>query len=482
MQTYGLYVNGEWRALGETIGVRNPATGEEIGRVAMGGREVVREALAYAQRAFEEWRGVPAKERGELLLAVGEEMERRGEEIARTMTAENGKPLAQSRAEVELSVDHLRWFAEEGRRGYGRVVAPQKEGKRHVVVKVPVGVVGAITPWNFPLLLAVRKVAPAVAAGCAVVLKPSEVTPLCGVRLAECFDAAARAQDAPGGVFQMVLGDAAEVAGEFMENAVCRKVTFTGSTQVGKKLIHGAAGQVKKLSLELGGQAPLIVFDDAELERTIEAVMVAKFRNAGQSCIAANRFYVQAGIYERFVERFVERVKGMKIGDGMEEGVDIGPLVDEETFAKAMRHVEDAKGRGARVLCGGRRWEGDAKLKGQFMEPTVMVDVPGEALCMNEETFGPVAPIRRFEEEAEAVRQANATRYGLAAYVYTRDVDRVWRMMEQIEAGMICVNDGVPTTSNCPFGGMKESGWGRELGSEGLEAFVETKHISFVVR
>jgi succinate-semialdehyde dehydrogenase/glutarate-semialdehyde dehydrogenase len=319
----------------------------------------------------------------------------------------------------------------------------------------------------------VRKVAPALAAGCPTILKPASQTPLCNIAFAECVDAA----KLPKGVFQLIVGSASMIGEEFLNNSICRKITFTGSTEVGQKLIEGAAKDVKKLSLELGGHAPAIVFDDADLDRAVEHALAAKFRNTGQSCIAANRIYVQSGIYDRFVGAFVDRVKALKTGNGLEGEQDTGPVVNEKGLKFALDQIEDAKRRGAKVLAGGKR----IGTKGFFLEPTVLVDVPDDAACMNEETFAPVAPIARFEREEDAIARANRSRYGLSAYAFTTNVDRMFRVAEQLEAGTVGINDGVPTTSNAPFGGMKHSGWGRELGSEGLEAFLETKHVSIGV-
>ena len=471
MTTHGLYLNGRWVVRDESIAVRNPATGEMLARMSVCGREQVAQALADAQAAFAAWRGMTGRTRGDFLLRVAGEVERRKGEIARIITLENGKPLAQSAGEVVMTVDHLRWFAEEARRGYGRVIPAQAEGKRHLVIKVSVGVVGAISPWNFPLVLAVRKVAAALAAGCSVVLKPASATPLCAVMFAEC----AQAAGLPAGVFQLVAGGAGEIAQEFLENPICRKITFTGSTEVGRKLIAGAAAAVKPLSLELGGHSAALVFEDADFDTALEGVMLAKFRNTGQSCIAANRIYVQRGIWERFVGAFVDRVRALRVGDGLEAGVEIGPLINAGAVEVALRHVADAEAKGAVRLCGGRRWGGGG---GSFLEPTVLTGVAGAALGMCEETFGPVAYVNVFDTEAEAVALANDSPYGLAAYVFTRDLNRAFRLMESLEAGMVGINDGVPTTSNAPFGGMKQSGWGRELGTEGMEAFLETRHVS----
>ena len=474
MHTHPLYLNGTLVVLPDTLPVRDPSTGETFARMSVCGRAEVRAALHHAEHALAGWRQVSGKARGDHLLRVAAEVERRRDELARMVTRENGKPPVQSQGEVTMAVDHLRWFAEEARRGYGRIIPPQAAGKRHLVTKAPIGVVGAITPWNFPLMLAARKVAPALAAGCPVVLKPASATPLSASLFAECVHAAGL----PPGVFQLVAGAASEIAAEFLENRVCRKITFTGSTDVGKRLIAGAAAQVKPLALELGGHSPALVFDDVDLPRALEGVMTAKFRNSGQSCIAANRIYVQRGVAEAFLEAFVARVQALRVGPGLEPGVDIGPMINPAAVDLALAHIADAEARGARRLCGGRRLGAAA---GSFLEPAVLRDVPAAAEGMCAETFGPVAYVNVFDTEAEAVALANATTHGLAAYVFTRDLDRAFRLMESLEAGMIGINDGLPTTSNAPFGGVKESGWGRELGSEGLEAFLETRHASLVV-
>jgi succinate-semialdehyde dehydrogenase/glutarate-semialdehyde dehydrogenase len=468
------YLNGQWVGSNESIEVINPASGKVIAQVASATREQVRAALSDAQTAFAPWRALPAKARADLLLAIAAELNRRGDEIAKLITQENGKPLAQSKGEVAMSVDHLRWFAEECRRAYGRVIPNQVVGKRNIVIKQPVGVVGAISPWNFPLVLSVRKIAPALAAGCPVILKPASQTPLCNLAFAECCDAI----KLPKGVFQCVIGSAGMIGEEFLNNPICRKITFTGSTEVGQKLIAGAARDVKKLSLELGGNAPCLVFDDADLDRAVEGAMLAKYRNTGQSCIAANRIYVQAGIYDRFVAAFVQKAKALKVGDGLEGEQDVGPVVNEKGLRFALDQIEDAKRRGAKVLAGGKRID----RPGFFLEPTVLADVPDDATCMHEEIFAPVAPIARFEKEEDAIARANGTQFGLSSYVFTSNIDRMWRVAEKLEFGMVGVNDGLPTTSNAPFGGVKHSGWGRELGSEGLDAFLETKHVSIGIQ
>ena len=467
----GSLIDGRWVSTGDRLDVVNPATGQAFAQVSKVDSLHLRDALRAADAARAGWRGKTAMERGAVLHRVADALLSRRAEVARTITLENGKPLAQSEGEVSMAADHLRWFAEEARRVYGRSIPNQVAGKRHFVVKTPIGVVGAIAPWNFPLVLAVRKVAPAMAAGCPVVLKPASQTPLSSVLLAECMEKA----EVPTGVFQMVIGDAGMISGEFLRNPVCRKISFTGSTGVGRLLIEKAAATIKPLSLELGGLAPVLVFEDCDLEVAVRETMIAKFRNSGQSCIAANRIYVQKSIYARFVEMFCAQAASLKTGPGLEPGVDVGPVINEAALTGALAHVKDAAKRGARVVVGGERVK-DAE--GFFLQPTVMEGVSDDALCMSEETFAPVAPIASFETEDEAIRLANISPYGLSAYAMTRDMNRMFRLSEQIEAGTLGINDGAPTVSTAPFGGVKESGWGRELGTEGLEAFLETKHVS----
>jgi succinate-semialdehyde dehydrogenase/glutarate-semialdehyde dehydrogenase len=470
-KSYRAYLGGKWVETSDEIQVRNPATGQAFARVAAVNRDHVRSALEAAQSSLAAWRNTTAKERGALLHRVAEEVHGRADEIAHTITLENGKPLAQSKGEVAMTEDHLHWFAEEGRRAYGRMIPHQVQGKRNLTVKTPIGVVGAISPWNFPLVLAVRKAAPALAAGCPVVLKPSSQTPLCAVAFAECVEAAG----IPGGVFQLVAGNARMISEEFLTNPICRKITFTGSTEVGRELIRGAAPYIKPLSLELGGLAPLLVFEDCDLDQAVRETLVAKFRNTGQSCIAANRIYVQRSIHDAFLDRFVAGVEKLKTGSGLEPGVDVGPVINQQALDSALGQIEDAIAHGGKLICGGKRMAGTS---GYFLEPTVIDGVKKPALCMCEETFAPLAPIATFETEAEAIEMANGSDYGLSAYAMTRDIARMFRLAEQIEAGTLGINDGAPTTSQSPFGGVKQSGWGRELGSEGLEAFLETKHVS----
>jgi succinate-semialdehyde dehydrogenase/glutarate-semialdehyde dehydrogenase len=471
VKAYPLYLNGQFLPSEPLRAVINPATAEPFAQVSTTDRPRLAAALEDADRAFLEWRRLTGKARGGFLHAIADRVEARRDEIAKAITLENGKPLAQSQGEVTMALDHLRWFAEEARRAYGRVVPNQVDGKRHLVIKTPMGVVGAISPWNFPLVLAVRKVAPALAAGCTVVLKPASQTPVCALLLAECVHGAGL----PPGVFQVIVGPSSAFGDELLANPRCRKITFTGSTEIGRVLIQGAAAGVKPLSLELGGHAPVLVFADADLKVAVEGTLMAKFRNTGQSCIAANRILVEKAVYGRFLDAFVERVRALKVDDGFAPGVDIGPLVDEAGVEKAASHVQDAVAHGARLLCGGRRVPGR---KGYFFEPTVLADVTSACACMHEETFAPIAPVCAFEREEEALELANASIYGLSAYAFTRNLDRAFRLMEGLEAGTIGINDGVPSTSQCPFGGVKQSGWGRELGIEGLDAFLETKHVS----
>ncbi len=471
MKTYPLYLNGEWVTSETTIPVIDPATGEAFAEAATVDRDGVRKALEDAHAALPAWRSLTGMQRGDYLLAIADEVRKRVDEIATVMTRENGKALAQSKGEVNGTIDHLRWFAEEARRGYGRIVPHQAPGKRHMVLKQPVGVVGAIAPWNFPLILSIRKAAPALAAGCTVVLKPASATPLCNLLFAECVEAAG----VPAGVFQVVLGRASQIAAEMLENPICRKISFTGSTPVGKKLIEGAAKTCTLLSLELGGNAPVIVFADADMDLAVDGTYMAKFRNTGQSCIAANRIYVERPIYEEFLRACTAKLQAQKIGPGLEDDVEIGAMIDEPALEGALAMIDDAVQQGARLICGGERWGKE----GSFLAPTILADVPDGAGCMNEEIFAPIAAVVPFDDEETVLAKANDTEYGLAAYAFTSNLPRAWRVAEALEAGTVGINDGVPSTSNCPFGGYKESGWGRELGIEGMEAFMEIKHVSF---
>lgn len=473
-----LYVNGEFISEAEdTRQVLNPATGKAIGTAPYGTRDLAKRAIKSAREAFDEWRRLTGKERGTHLFNLMDAVEERADDLAEAITLENGKPLEQARSEVGGTLDHLRWFAEEARRGYGRVVPNQDRGKRHFILKQPVGVVGAIAPWNFPLILSVRKAAPALAAGCTVVLKPASSTPLCCSILAECVEEAGL----PDGVFNLILGPAGDLADEMIENDSCSKITFTGSTAVGRTLMQKAGHQVKNLSLELGGNGPLIVFDDANIEQAVEGALAAKFRNTGQSCIAANRILVHASVADAFTERLLEETRRLKVGPGLNGGMDVGPMIDEDALGSALTYIQEAVDQGAQVLYGGNRLSGDGYDDGYFIEPTVLGSVHDDMRCMQEEIFAPIAPIATFETFDEAIDRANDTIYGLSAYAFTSDVSRALRAGEELQAGTVGINDGVPSTTNCPFGGMKQSGLGRELGKEGMEAFLSIKHVSIGV-
>lgn len=470
MKVHPVYLNGQFVVTDRTMHVIDPATGSAFDSVSLMDRDRLATAIRDAHVAFGQWRRTTAKERGEFLHTVANELHRRCEEIAKLITLENGKPLAQSEEEVTMAVDHLRWFAEEARRGYGKVLPVSRESRRQIVIKQPVGVVAAITPWNFPLAHAAQKVGAALAAGCTVILKPSRRSPVTAVALAECF----AEMNAPKGIFQLVLGDPVEFGREFLSNPLCRKISFTGSSKVGRELILGAAQHVKPLSLQLSGNAPALVFEDCNIDEAVKGVMLAKFRNTGQSCIATNRIFVQRTLYPGFLQSLVERTRELKLGDGLDSRAQVGPMIDEAAVARLREHVSDAVQGGAKLLCGGRR----ANRPGYFFEPTVLGDVSRSSLVMFEEVFGPVAAVTPFDTESEAVELANNTQYGLGAYVFTSDLKRAFRVAEQIECGIVALNDGAPITSNAPFGGMKQSGWGRELGSEGMDAFLETKLIS----
>ena len=470
METYRILVGNRWHDSEKRLSVVDPATNEVFAEVATVDRNEAREAIDHAHAAFAGWKATTAKERGDYLRAIAAEMEKSADQLAVAITRENGKPLAQAKGELGMAIDHLLWFAEEGRRACGRVVPNQADGKRHLVIRQPVGVVGAIAPWNFPLVLAVRKVAPALAAGCPVILKPASATPVSACLFARCVEAAGL----PKNVFQLLVGSAQEIGEEMLENPLCRKISFTGSTEVGRTLISGAAKTCTALSLELGGNAPVIVFDDADFDEAIEGVMVTKFRNNGQSCIASNRIFIHRPIFESFKDALSQRIAALKVGNGLADDVDIGPLVDERALASVLAFIDEATAAGAEIMVGGSRM-GES---GNFIIPTLLSGVPYDSRCYQEEIFAPVASIYVFDTEEEVIEKANDTEYGLAAYVFTSDLKRGFRVSEALEAGTVGVNDPVPSTSNCPFGGFKQSGWGRELGSEGIDAYLETKHIS----
>ncbi|MCC8342416.1 NADP-dependent succinate-semialdehyde dehydrogenase [Pseudomonas stutzeri] len=468
------YLNGEWCEAdsGAHTEIFNPATGELIGVVPNMGRGETRRAIEAAQAAQPAWRALTAKERAARLRRWYELMLENQEDLARIMTAEQGKPLAEARGEVAYAASFLEWFAEEGKRLYGDVIPAHAGDKRILVQKEPVGVTAAITPWNFPSAMITRKAGPALAAGCAMVLKPAPQTPFSALALA----ALAERAGIPAGLFSVITADAAmsrEVGAELCEHPVVRKLSFAGSTAVGIKLMQQCAPTLKKLSLELGGNAPFIVFDDADLDAAVEGAMISKYRNAGQTCVCANRIYVQDGIYDAFVDRFSAAVARLKVGNGAEEGVTTGPLIDAAAVAKVQRHLQDALDKGATLLVGGKpRASG-----GNFFEPTLVGGVTAEMAVAREETFGPLAPLFRFRDEAEVIRQANDTEFGLAAYFYARDLSRVFRVAEALEYGMVGINTGVISTEVAPFGGMKASGLGREGSKYGLDEYVEIKYL-----
>jgi succinate-semialdehyde dehydrogenase/glutarate-semialdehyde dehydrogenase len=473
-----MFIDGQWCAAadGKTVGIINPATEEIITDMAFGSRADTKRALEAAQRAMPGWMKLTAWDRAKVLKKTADLMRERADAIARTLTMEQGKPLAEAKAEVLHSADTFEWFGEEGKRAYGQVIPPSQPGKRHLTIKHPVGVVGAISPWNFPITLQSRKIAPALAAGCTIVCKPATQTPLCLVQVFECMVEAGL----PAGVANLVMGPAQDVADEFLENPIVRKISFTGSTEVGKQLMRGAADGMKRLSLELGGHAPFIVFPDADPEVGAKIAVTGKFRNNGQVCIAPSRFYVHKDVQKKFTEATVEFARALKMGNGLEAGIEVGPMFEKKAIDGTLALVEDAKKTGAKILSGGKR--SDRFDKGYFFEPTVLSNLSPSAKIMTEEPFAPVMPLLDFSKLDEVIAQANATRYGLAAYVFTNDLSVAFKMAEGLEAGIIGINDPVPATPQCPFGGMKESGLGRELGHEGLESYLETKYVSFKLR
>jgi succinate-semialdehyde dehydrogenase/glutarate-semialdehyde dehydrogenase len=473
-----MYIDGKWCEADNhhTVEVINPATEEVLAEVAYGGRAEVRRALEAAQRALPRWMKLTSWDRAKVLKRTAELMRQRCDELARTLTLEQGKPLAESRAEILHSADTFEWFAEEGKRAYGQVIPQMVASKRHMTLKHPVGVVGAISPWNFPVTLPSRKIAPALATGCTIVSKPAIQTPLSLIQVHRCLEEAGL----PPGVANLVTGPAEEIGDEFLDNPICRKISFTGSTAVGKMLMRRCADQVKRVSLELGGHAPLIVFPDADPEVVAKAAVIGKFRNNGQVCIAPSRFFVHRDVTKKFTEAAVEFARGLKLGNGLEPGVEVGPMFEKKALDQTVALLDDAKRGGARVLTGGGRSTRFAR--GYFFEPTVLSGLAPEAKILNEEPFAPVMPLLDFSKLDEVIQAANNTRYGLAAYVFTNDLTVAWKMAEGLEAGIIGINDPVPSTPQCPFGGMKESGLGRELAHEGLEAYLETKYISLQLR
>jgi len=465
------YLDGAWAdADGKaTIPVVNPATGGMLGTIPkMGGAETKR-AIAAADAALPAWRAKTAKERAAILRKWFDLMMANQDDLGAIMTAEQGKPLAEAKGEIAYAASFIEWFAEEGKRIYGDVIPTVAADRRLVVIKQPIGVCAAITPWNFPAAMITRKAGPALAAGCTMVLKPATQTPYSAFALAVLAERAG----VPKGVFSVLTGSSSEIGAELTASPVVRKLTFTGSTEVGAKLMAQCAPTIKKMSLELGGNAPFIVFDDADVDAAVEGAMLSKYRNAGQTCVCANRLLVQDGVYDAFVEKLAAKVKALKVGNGTESGVTTGPLIDENAVAKVEEHVSDAIAKGAKVVVGGKRHA----LGGLFYEPTVLANVTTSMKVTNEETFGPVAPVFRFKTEQEAIKMANDTEFGLASYFYARDIGRVWRVAEAIESGMVGINVGIISNEVAPFGGVKQSGLGREGSKYGIEEFLEVKYL-----
>jgi len=465
------YVDGAWLDAdgGQTLEVNNPAGGEVLGTVPKMGAAETRRAIEAAERALPAWRDLTAKERSQTLRRWFELIMQNQEALARLMPLEQGKPLTESRGEIAYAASFIEWFAEEAKRIYGDTIPGHQKDKRIIVIKQPIGVTAAITPWNFPAAMITRKAGPALAAGCTMVVKPASQTPFSALALAELAERAG----IPKGVFSVVTGSAGDIGNELTANPIVRKITFTGSTEVGAKLMEQCAPGIKKVSLELGGNAPFLVFDDADLDEAVKGAMQSKYRNAGQTCVCVNRIYVQDGVYDAFAQKFQAAVEKLKIGNGLDDGVDVGPLIDDRAAAKVKEHIEDAVANGARVVTGGKAHS----LGGSYFEPTLMINVPHTAKVAKEETFGPLAPLFRFKDEAEAIALANDTEFGLAAYFYARDLGRVFRVAEALESGMVGVNTGMISTEVAPFGGVKSSGLGREGSKYGIEDYLEIKYL-----
>ncbi|MCB2218114.1 NAD-dependent succinate-semialdehyde dehydrogenase [Desulfofustis glycolicus] len=465
------FIDGQWSTADNqsTIEVTDPASGNVLGTVPSMGTTETRRAIEAAARALSGWRARTARERAAILKKWHDLLMANQEDLAILMTAEQGKPLVESRGEIAYAASFIEWFAEEGKRVYGEIIPSEQQDRRLLVLKEPIGVCAAITPWNFPAAMITRKAAPALAAGCTMVVKPASATPFSALALA----ALAERAGVPAGVLNVITGSAGTIGAELTTNPLVRKLTFTGSTTVGKKLMAACAGTVKKVSMELGGNAPFIVFDDADLDQAIAGALLSKYRNTGQTCVCTNRFLVQDGIYDRFVEKLAAAAADLRVGNGLAEGTQQGPLINQQAVTTVEKQLADALTKGARTVTGGKRH----RLGGTFFEPTVLADVTEEMLIAREETFGPVAPVFRFTDEQEAIRLANATEYGLAAYFYSRDIGRIWRLAEALEYGIVGVNTGIISTSVAPFGGVKESGIGREGSRYGIEEFVEVKYV-----
>ncbi|MFA8440131.1 NAD-dependent succinate-semialdehyde dehydrogenase [Pueribacillus sp. YX66] len=469
-----MYIDGKWIKTDSILTVFNPATSERIGEVCLVDKQQAENAIQVAKKAFVSWSQKTAAERSSYLKAIADKIEERKEQFAELITKEMGKSIHNARYEVQSAIDYFHWYAEEARRVYGDTIPSSEPSKRIMTIKQPVGVVGAITPWNFPLSMAARKFAPALAAGCTIILKPAPEAPMSAVELFKVFDEV----KLPKGVVNLLLGEPEEIASALMESRDVRKITFTGSTEVGKILIRQSADTVKKVSMELGGHAPFIVFDDADLELAVEGLIKSKFASTGQQCVCPNRIYVHESIFNEFAEHLKKKVSSLKVGNGLDESNDIGAMVSESGLAKVHEHVTDAVRKGASVLCGGSRLEDGEYKNGIFYAPTVLADVNEDMIIVKEETFGPAIPLIRFSSEEEVVEKANDTEYGLVSYFYTNDLGRMYRMSEQLEYGMVGVNDPAPFVVQAPFGGVKESGLGKEGGYQGLEEYLETKFVS----
>lgn len=473
-----MYVNGEWIQTDSILEVLNPVDGQKVGEVFQVGSEETKEAIDAASEAFKQWSKLTADTRANYLHKLADQLVERKEHFAQIITKEMGKPIVNARYEVDSAVSYFKWFAEEARRVYGEIIPSPVPNKRISVIKQPLGVVAAITPWNFPLSMVARKLGPALAVGCTVVLRPSREAPLSSLELIRLMDEIGF----PKGVVNLLIGGTNDIVNPIMESKTVRKITFTGSTDVGKILVKQAADTLKRVSMELGGHAPFIVFEDADLDLAVEGAIKSKFSSAGQQCVCSNRIYVHETIYDEFARKFTERSKALVVGDGIDESTNIGPLVNNAAVEKVDSQVQDAVAKGALVLCGGNNYNEGTLSKGSFYAPTVLGNVTEEMVITYEETFGPVAPLIKFSDEDEVIQKANDIEYGLVAYFYTNDGSRVHRVAEKLEYGMVGINDAAPFTAQAPFGGIKESGSGREGGRQGIEDYIDIKTVSHQIQ
>lgn len=473
-----MYINGKWIQTEQLLQIKNPANGNVVDDVYLVGKKETNEAIHAAHKAFQSWASKTGEERANYLYQVVEKLQEKREHLAETITKEMGKVIQHARYEVDSTIAFFKWYAEEARRIYGEIVPASATNKKVSVIKEPVGVVGAITPWNFPLSMGARKLGPALAVGCTIILRPSREAPLASRELFKIFDEVGF----PKGVVNLVIGNASEVVGELMSSDDVRKISFTGSTEVGKKLIEQSAQTVKRVSMELGGHAPFIIFEDANIDLAIEGTLRSKFASTGQQCVCANRIYVHDSIYDTFAERFANKVSSMKTGNGLHEESEIGPLINEDAIKKSHTHVEDAVEKGASVISGGDRLTGSTYDNGYYYSPTVLTEVKNNMKITYEETFGPIAPLIRFTDEDDVIQKANDTNYGLASYFYTNDLSRAHRVSEQLQYGMVGINDAAPFSVQVPFGGVKESGLGKEGGKYGLEDYLNTKLVSTSIK